>query len=427
MSTAQPDHAARPAGGRDETSHRDACRASAKQLSTLLAGLFPDDPSPDLITLKNVLDRYPLTGLGAPATTAIEQAQRIARARGDTSQAGLCEFHVGLIFLYFGDSRAAVGQFMAARNQWTLAGDAAAACLTHYAQGVGLARSFRYEPAMAQYGRAERRLNRAAHGVQSLRLGVLGEALRPALEQAMLDVRSQLWSGEVEDDSGDGDALGGTGQPTSGPGGPAGGESESAPASRPDDNATPAGAPQWSSRRAGTGSGSDRAAVAPVAAPISHLAQPTSSAAESWPVARPPAAAPMPAPGAGGGPVPGHQLQDDRYAWYVVHQRRDSWLPDLTEGTLLLVDTDPDQRILGGGDLVILGGRQRQNSSVIVRPQTTPASELYCFIAQPEADGVPLSTGSDSRFMSTENGRADAFDSSLVLGVVIGSWHRMLG
>ncbi len=425
MSTEQSTHGAGLAGGRDETSHRDTCRSSAAQLRALLAGLFPDDPSPDLITLENVLDRYPLTGLGAPATAAIEQAQRIARARGDTNQAGLCEFHIGLIFLHFGDSRAAVGQFMAARNQWTLAGDAAATCLAHYAQGVGLARSFRYEPAMAQFGRAERRLNRAAHGLQSLRLGELGEALRPALEKAMLDVRRQLWSGELAGDSSDGGALGGTGQPANGPSGTVGGEPEQSEASRPDESAAPAGAPQWAGRRTGTASTGDGVAEAPVAAPISRLAQPRPPAAESWSVARPLAA--VPAPAAEVGPVPGHQLQDDRYAWYVVHQRRDSWLPDLTEGTLLLVDTDPDQQILGGGDLVILGGRQVQNSSVIVRPQTTPAPELYCFVVQPEADGVPLSTSSDSRFMSTENGRSDSFDNSLVLGVVVGSWHRMLG
>lgn len=427
MSTGQRDHAAGPDAGRDESNtHREACRTSAAQLRDLLAQLFPedpDDPKPDLITLENVLERYPLTGLGAPATAAIEQAQRIARARGDTSQAGVCEFHIGVIFLHFGDARAAVGQFLAARNQWGLAGDAAASCLAHYAQGVALARSYRFEPAMAQLGRAERRLDRAAHGLQSLRLGRFDEHLRPALEKAMREVRQQLWSGELAGDRPHDESLGGPGQPANVGGRPSGEEAAAGPAAPSSDGAAPAAPPHWSSGRAGREAAGAPLTAAPVAAPISRLGQPAAQPAERWSPERVSAPVAPLQPG----PVPGHQLHDERYAWYIVHQRRDNWLPDLTEGTLLLVDTDPDLQSLGSGDLVILGGHQIQNSSVIVRAQTAPATEPYCFVAQPELDGAPLATGGDSRFMSTENGQSSSFDDSLVLGVVVGSWHRMLG
>ncbi len=57
-------------------------------LERLLDILFPGPPSLDCVTIDDIERRYPLTGLGAPALRAIEQSQRIVRARGEFSQAG---------------------------------------------------------------------------------------------------------------------------------------------------------------------------------------------------------------------------------------------------------------------------------------------------------------------------------------------------
>ena len=86
-------------------------REAVSVLGRLLKVLFPEQPSLDVITVENVIERYPLTGLGAPALAAIEQSQRIVRGRNDYNQLGLGEFHVGLIYLYWDDCRAAANQF----------------------------------------------------------------------------------------------------------------------------------------------------------------------------------------------------------------------------------------------------------------------------------------------------------------------------
>ncbi|HEY1410436.1 MAG TPA: hypothetical protein VF434_15960, partial [Promineifilum sp.] len=54
-------------------------REAVSVLGRLLKVLFPEQPSLDVITVENVIERYPLTGLGAPALAAIEQSQRIVR------------------------------------------------------------------------------------------------------------------------------------------------------------------------------------------------------------------------------------------------------------------------------------------------------------------------------------------------------------
>ena len=155
--------------------------------------LFPNPPSLDCITIDDVQRRYRLTGLGAPALAAIEQSQRLVRARGDYSQTGLCEFHIGLIYFHWDDPRAAANQFALARQPWTLADDHSAACLTHFAQGLALYHAFHNEPAMLQFGRAERLLE--GRGMPLLFRGAARPILRwlASLPAAELDVRPSLW------------------------------------------------------------------------------------------------------------------------------------------------------------------------------------------------------------------------------------------
>ena len=163
------------------------------KLERLLELLYPGPPSIDCITIDNVLYRYRLTGLRAPALTAIEQSQRIVRARGDHSQTGLCEFHIGLIYFQWSDYRAAAGQFAVARQPWALAGDHSANCLAHFAQGLALARAHHHEPAMTQFGRAERLLDRALHGAGSGRHAAMADLMRPWLTAAQEASREALW------------------------------------------------------------------------------------------------------------------------------------------------------------------------------------------------------------------------------------------
>ncbi len=134
-------------------------RTAVEQLRTLLNVIYPD-PTPDIFTLDDFINRYPLTGLGDLATREIEQAVRINQSLNNYDQMGLCEFHVGLIFLYWGDFRGSSGQFESARKKWGFAGKTATSSLCYFATGLANFLALHYENALLCYALAERALKR---------------------------------------------------------------------------------------------------------------------------------------------------------------------------------------------------------------------------------------------------------------------------
>ncbi len=133
---------------------------AANKLEQLIKMLFPD-PHPELFTLDNYRYRYQLRdGLVETAVQSIEQSQRINRQRGDYKQAGLCEFHIGLIYLHVGDYRGARQQFEQARKQWSFVYEPAAVPLAYLAEGIVQQLAFHQEAAMRCYTQASKRLPR---------------------------------------------------------------------------------------------------------------------------------------------------------------------------------------------------------------------------------------------------------------------------
>lgn len=160
--------------------------AAADLLTQLVSLLYPHRRNLDLITLADIQRRYPLTGLGVPAMRAIEQSQRIVRATNDFHLMGLCEFHVGLIYLFWGDFRGASQQFAEARRQWSFVNATAAVCLSLFAEGRAQEFAHHHEGAMTCYGKAEQRLPRMRfdQSQEGLRrfASLLGHELRQARE-----------------------------------------------------------------------------------------------------------------------------------------------------------------------------------------------------------------------------------------------------
>ncbi len=171
---------------------QDGTRASVEQLNELLNMLYGRPESPDLITLDDVLRRYRLTALGKPAMTAIDQSRRMVRAIGDYEQIGLCEFHIGLIFLYWGDGRGAAQQFMAARQQWSFTDHTAAVSLAHYAASVAQRHVFEHEKAMRQLGKVKQLLPRIRLAPISV-ISKFVQALREAVETTRSEMRDEMW------------------------------------------------------------------------------------------------------------------------------------------------------------------------------------------------------------------------------------------
>ena len=358
-------------------------REAVAVLQRLLKLLYSEPPSLDIITVRNILDRYPLTGLGAPAMSAIEQSQRIVRARGNYEQVGLGEFHIGLIYLYFDDSRAAANQFAVARQPWSLVSDGPAACLAHYAQGLGLYHSYHNEPAMLQFGRAERLLNRSSIGAQAERFAALDKEMRPLLSIAQETLRESLWPKEQQP----AEVLqaGYLSVPADVAARPPQPEAKSE-VSRVDQR--PAERPEWAKR---------------VPLPISNL------------------------PGAGDtarGPVPGHITTDDRFGWYRIAVKKGEFLPALASGTWLLADRDVDERPSAGREYVVVGSRRADLGSIAVQPVSHTSAMPYCFLGYRLPDE---SAPSNSRLVLDESEGPSAAEDAIVLAVVEGFWYGLNG
>lgn len=348
---------------------------AVKDLEALLALLFPDPPSPDCITVDDMLRRYRFNGLSALALQAIEQSQRIVRARGDYVQLGVCEFHIGLIYFTWGDPRAAANQFLLARQSWTLAGDHAAKCLGHFAQGLALAEALHYEPAMLQYGRAERLLSQPPrHGPAATRHGTLDDKMRPLLTAAQDALRVKLW---------------------------------------PNDPAEPAPSASEAADSAGRG---------PSAQPQMRTddARPLSVAnISNLPLV-------PPAPRRRNCPVPGHTLDDDHYTWYAVADRRGGFLSAMVPGIWLLADNDVDDLALGRV-LVIVGSRQAGLGSISLRPFDQAGVTLSLYLGLRVSGGGGASAGSPialPQLYLNEKSPVSGSDVQ-VLAVVRGVWRLL--
>lgn len=167
-------------------------RVAISQLSTLLDLLYPE-PGPDVYTLEDFVYRHPLTGLGELAAREIEQSQRINRAQGDFRQIGLCEFHIGLIYLYWGQYQSAQTQFAIARRQWSFVNEPAAVCLAHFAEGAAQELAYHYEVALAVYGKALTALGRIKFSAPSAKETEFAESLTTFVKEAQERVRHNLW------------------------------------------------------------------------------------------------------------------------------------------------------------------------------------------------------------------------------------------
>lgn len=370
-------------------------------LEGLLATIFPDPPALDIMTVDDMLRRYPLTGLGAPALAAIEQSQRIVRARGEYHQVGLSEFHVGLIYLNWEDYRAAANQFAQARQPWLMAHDDPAQCLGHFAQGLALYHAFHNEPAMLHFGRAERMLNRPVIGAQATRMAALAARLRPLLTMAQETLRVNMWPADRPPEETRSSLVV-----------PSSAVAESRPSSaiqRPIDNQRGT----LDERTPVTADSASRLAFDRL-----HLARPER--------------VPLPIsnlPGGLGevirGPVPGHIVVDDRFGWYVVVERLSAgqaagFLPALVAGSWLLADLEPAAPTTGR-DYVIVGSRQARLGSIAVQPVSHSSAVPYCYLGYRDTG----KTG--GQLFLDDSQQPAAAEAATVLAVVEGIWVGLDG
>ena len=165
----------------------------AEKLRAMVELLIPPDPTlPHIITYTKIKELFRLTGLGAPAMDTIAQTQRISRTTADYEQIGLCEFHVGLIFLYWGQCQAAAKQFALARGQWQFVNTTPLQCLARFAEGVAFHFAFAYEEAMVRYGRTENCLPRMRFAPPSDNLDQFVATLQMLLQEMTARLQAEM-------------------------------------------------------------------------------------------------------------------------------------------------------------------------------------------------------------------------------------------
>jgi hypothetical protein len=377
---------------------RERSRPKAIELLQRLIGrLFSESNSLDIVTIEDIVLRYPLTKLGAPASAAIEQSRRIVRARTDNSQAGLAEFHIGLIYMYWNECRIAAQQFILARQTWSLAKDAPAICLSHFSQGLALYYAYNNEGAMIQLSRAERMLKRPMVGIRGARMSDLAREMQSSLNAYQNMLRGALWPEEERPKTPDqyltdpplGDCRRDEnviyGQP------PAGG---AAPSSSPVDDAHRA------FERPPRLSDDETDVPLPYTRP--------------WRVS----------PEGARGPVPGHVSIDDRFGWYQIAEKKSGFIPEVVIGSLLLADREVDERLLAEYEYVVVGSRRMGLGSITVRPISHSSADPHCYFGYRVVDAT---SPSGARLYLDETKNPLASDEVHVLAVVEGYWNVLNG
>jgi hypothetical protein len=99
-----------------------------------------------------------------------------------------------------------------------------------------------------------------------------------------------------------------------------------------------------------------------------------------------------PAPSRRNSPIPGHRLDDDRYAWYAVADRQGSFLPSIPTGIWLLADRELDD-LATGQNVVIVSSRQPGLGSISLRSFDQASLTYSLYLGVRTSGGPTVSDG----------------------------------
>jgi hypothetical protein len=352
-------------------------------LDQLLQLLYSEPQSLDIITYHDILRIYRLTGLGSLATAAIDKSQRIVRAQGNYRQRGLGEFHIGLIYLHWGDCRGAAQQFVIARHQWLFVNDIAAVALSYFAHGEAMFHAYHYEAALGSYNKVERWLVRSqvAPQVEHPNQHSFVLTLEKLLGEAEQSTRRILWP-EKEEEQGS-QPAGNSTHPISVSSAPTA-ETAAQPASVPLPSPDPP----------------------PVAPPHSNL--PVSGEKE------------LPTP------TPGHRLVDERFYWCQIVGQRGEFVAGAQIGVWLLVDTRVARRRFEAGDMVIIGSDRDHLGQILVWPGEVEPRFVYYYLGRVLAATVLFAESDSLAIALDESGRPHTVVQGQIIGLFVGAWNTAL-
>lgn len=369
--------------GRDHSYENNAqTRMAIHWLHELIKILYPD-PKPDVFTLDSFEFRYRLHGLNQTAIQKIEQSQRINRELRDYGQSGLNEFHIGLIYLYWGECHAAEKQFDLAWRQWSFVNEPGASSLAHLGQGFTQEFVHHDEAAMISYGKAWRDLRHMP--VTAPNLFHFRERIEQCLEEAQETLREKM---------------------------------DSQPAAE---------SPTGTAQADGDGTESEVETTTP-----ESEVPPDSSEQQPEPAGE--VAPPPPRSNLADDPMPidGHEKVDGRYRWYLVEGRQaDDLMPQIHPNDWLLVAMQPDQSDLSPTEEqpIVIVCQSESGGTIHLRPhpseQTSHRHRIYLrelkektgqFVRNPETGKIFFPPTA----LSTGQGVVDLTE---IIGIVVGLWR----
>ncbi len=367
-------------------------RPVAEELAALLY-TYSEEESPEVIWLRDIQSRYPLTELGNPARQALAQAQRINRSQRRHLQLGLCEFQIGLIFLYYrADCQFATAQFEKARRQWQFVSETAAVCLTHYAQGVVYYHDQEYEAALHQFSLIEPLMRRLTFS-SNQNVQVFMNRLQEDLVVNKKILLAEMWPPDAEPPQIIAPPSSGTvRQPVDNSSGAARSGAENGRSQPPQE-------PIEEGKTAAEGHTPGR-----TPRPIDRMNSPT--------------------------PVPSHLMRGEQFVWYeVVAPAGQLSAERFPTGACLLVEREGAVEF--GSAIVIKEAQNNVRGGVIVKPLDTKAELGYRFriyyAGEPEGvRPIEWATFGDPRAddfeLNVESQRRIAIDKHMVVGTVVGVW-----
>lgn len=395
---------------------------SAEGLQRLVELLYPEPGVVDILTLDQFIFRYKFSGLGATAVADMERAQRITRSVGDHGQIGLAEFHIGLIYLHWGQFLGAIKYFDDAQRHWQFAKQDPAVSLAQFAQGVCRHHAYHYENALANYGKVQRTLaNIEANGSAPPPdfLADMKSVLKACRDDVVLKIRTL-----------------GEGEPTT------------FRVPIPEEEAPPPDVMNEPPTREMAGNDPEPASSPPPANTSSRLVpepiiklQTRASDSQMGATTTLDEADSLVPIILEKSPIPQHANESNHLVWYHVTDREDleSFLPDIQIETALLVDTRTDLYTCGEGDLVIVD-QQDAEGSIPLKPQQetkgVPFTRIYLAEVDEEFSFTRnLETGI-IEFDSEKNEEvgkvkitADQADFPIyaeeIIGIVIGIWSKL--
>ena len=380
--------------------NHEGTRTAVDHLRILLNELY-SDPNPDIFTLNDFINRYPLTGLGDLATREIEQSQRINKSLNNYTHQGLCEFHVGLIYLYWGDHRGAAKQFDLARKNWSFAREVATSSLCYFAQGLSNSLALHYEDALRFYSLSEDALKRVSLKRHEFYL----QEITTYIQSAQTQTRDAIWArlrAKPANEAAPKQATTQTPPP---------------PRTNPPKSAPPKSAPPKPDP-------SDMPQPPDTPQPVS----PVSTSPEKEGSILPPTTH-LPSM-----PLPGHHQPDQGYVWYQVEKSvTGNLFDDVLDGDWLLVNTTlADDMNVEKNEFVLVSMEKDLGNATRIRSNraTGPFKRIYLakndtnFIGAFDRD---LETGDVSLIKVTFSSQDQQISVqwSAIIGVVEGFWRNI--